>query len=194
MRTISFGLGFGAIGFVLTVLASGLVGGKPLPFTFAGWCLFIGLVIGVVVDLINMGHKNDEASKAEKMKNTEVFRKLIAEDKAAIMNFIQNEAARTTTTYTPNICPKSNIPTSVSALNAKLSSWGYQDLNDAQRYELILAIGQTEGYKLLGEHGKRYFDVDQAYWTTTIANEINKVKTKKVNEYMRDQSSKKKIY
>lgn len=135
-----------------------------------------------------------EESKADRMRNTDVYKRFIAEDRKYVMQTIIRGAQNATKDRVPGISVSSQIPTKRDEFNEVLSSWGYKDLNEEQTYELILAIGKTEGYILAGEYKHRYFKPDQRYWANTIQEETNKVKAQKMEEYKKDQAAKKSVY
>lgn len=135
-----------------------------------------------------------EESKADRMRNTDVYKRFIAEDRKYVMQTIIRRAQDATKDSVPGIFVSSQIPTKRDEFNKVLSSWGYKDLNEEQTYELILAIGKTEGYILEGKYKYRYFKPDQRYWANTIQEETNKVKAQKMEEYRKDQAAKKSVY
>ena len=135
-----------------------------------------------------------EESKADRMRNTDVYKRFIAEDRQYVMQTIIRGAQCATKDRVPEISVTSQIPRYRNEFNKVLSSWGYKDLNEEQTYELILAIGKTEGYILEGEYKHRHFKPDQRYWANTIQEETNKVKAQKMEEYRKDQAAKKSVY
>lgn len=135
-----------------------------------------------------------EEIKADRMRNTDVYKRFIAEDREHVREMIVQQAQGATRYSVPKIIVSSQIPRTQGDFNKILSSWGYKDLNEEQTHELILAIGKTEGYKLEGKYKYRRFSPNQQYWANTIQEETNKVKTQKIEEYRKDQAAKKSVY
>lgn len=183
MMTVTLGFVFGFVGFLFTPLGSGMI-----------YFAIVGAVIGGIIDLVRKSHENTEKEQASRMKKTEIYKVLIAEDRIKIIGDIRVSAS-TVTKDTPldtHIYLRSHI--NDITIRDKLSSLGYQDITPKQMYELRLAIGQTEGYRLTGEYGHRNFEVDYQYYSKIIVQEISKVKSQRVYEYQKEQAGKKKIY
>ncbi|MBR3870242.1 MAG: hypothetical protein IKJ17_01920 [Clostridia bacterium] len=201
MHTVLFGLYGAGAGFLFIdlIIRNGLLTMPLDPFPATKWCFIIGLCIGAIIDVTSYSNEKAINDKKEQLKlqsnpmrNTEVYKRLIAYDRQNILKHITYVVEKELTLYNnPRINISSTIPYQKSQLNKLLSDWGFKDLSDDQFALLKLAIAFTNGYQLIQYDD---FGVDKEYWQKYIDDEISRRRKFLTLAYEKDQAGKKDLY
>ena len=144
------------------------------------WCC-LGLVVGLMVEMVS---SSKEQYLVNEVKHSDLCKKLVDADKAEIMATIRAEAQKATPNYRPEIY----LETGLNNLRVRTSSWEYKYLTKDEKYALMLAIGDTDGYLVEGERGYQYIVLDDEYWWPIIEYEIDRVQQEKADELKKEKT------
>lgn len=172
--------GFFIGAFLDWILALSEIGGTVLIII----CTILGVVLGRWVDSNELAaeiqrfeeeerKKEEEHAFVEKMRGTTLYKEIVAEDRAYIMNGIIAAAKEKGRLELDSFVVGYDGSLQVGNIQRKARNLGYRNITDNEAKALLKAIGTTQGYSY--EYGKVWLDRD--YWLPIARIEIAKAES-----------------